>query len=439
MRRERVNAGKLRRPTAVLLLVGVLVVVGEMSGSPPVSASGQYFGGASAQGMRATFTVPNYLVVTTLADAGVPSAQAEVDSLGNSDGFASAPYPGATAISLPPTLNGQANGQYVPNYPFYVASSYPSSSPHESLAAPGYDLSSQSTATNTTADASGGVSASMGSPGQAQSYASVTADPEAGSVKSSSRSVVDLITINGVLTVKGIVSTASAQVGPSNVVTVRSTLVIGGATVAGQQVSIGPGGLELPGSSVPLPADSPLMDALRQAKVSVAYLNPVPENDGIISAGLEVSAEQPIPDSNANGTASYIFGEAEAHAGSSYVSSQSTSNHGPAGTPVPTGANTAPVPPATSSVGSAQSPSPVGSITPRTTLTPPTSPVPSGQGATSQEPVSQPLARLSPDRTSVVSARGTLAIYLLLALAASVIFIGATLTRYIGVRMPWDS
>ena len=241
-----------------------------------------------------------------------------------------------------------------------------------------------------------------------------------------------------------IVSTASAVVGPTGVVTVKSSLVVGDATVAGQRVDIGPAGLELPGSTVPLPTDSPVIDALRQAKVSVTYLEPVAEQNGVISAGLEISSVQPIPDSNAYGTVSYVIGQAEAHAGGS-GSVQSTSPPTSAAALLPSSASPAP-PPGT------PVPAPITRSSSSDTSVGPTDPSPvdagpqvaatqaaATQAAVSQSPTEQAPSALSPERTAVVSVNWTLAVYLLLALAALVALVGGTLTRYIGVRMPWGS
>src|SRR6185295_14860787 len=52
------------------------------------------------------------------------TAQAVLDSLGASQAFAGAPYPGDFAVNFPNTANGLTSAG-LPDYPFYASSSHP--------------------------------------------------------------------------------------------------------------------------------------------------------------------------------------------------------------------------------------------------------------------------------------------------------------------------
>src|SRR5437763_2826830 len=80
---------------------------------------------ASAQGVRAVYTVPDYVVVSQIFDGGGPVTQAEADSTGRATSFSALPYPGENAIAAPGVLS-VAFGRSVPlAYPFYVRADHP--------------------------------------------------------------------------------------------------------------------------------------------------------------------------------------------------------------------------------------------------------------------------------------------------------------------------
>src|SRR5256885_2591401 len=121
------RAGRLRRRAAEggLLLMVLSVtgfVTGPRAGAGPAARS--LVGVASASGMRATYTVPDYVVVSEFFDGGGPVAQANVDTTGKATGFGSLPYPGENAVTAPGLLTF-ATGVPVPGYPFYARADYP--------------------------------------------------------------------------------------------------------------------------------------------------------------------------------------------------------------------------------------------------------------------------------------------------------------------------
>jgi len=121
------RSGRLRRrgAGAGLLLMTVSVtgfVTGPRAGADADARS--LVGVASASGMRATYTVPDYVVVSEFFDGGGPVAQANVDTTGKATGFGSLPYPGENAVTAPGLLTF-ATGVPVPGYPFYARADYP--------------------------------------------------------------------------------------------------------------------------------------------------------------------------------------------------------------------------------------------------------------------------------------------------------------------------
>jgi len=80
--------------------------------------------GASAQGMRIGYSVPDQFAVSQFIDGGGPVAQVSVDSTGKAIGFGSLPYPGENAVAAPGALT-LVSGQQIPPYPFYAEASYP--------------------------------------------------------------------------------------------------------------------------------------------------------------------------------------------------------------------------------------------------------------------------------------------------------------------------
>src|ERR1044072_7657722 len=122
---ERSRRHRRRGAGAGLLLVTVSVtgfVTGSRAGAAAEARS--LVGVASASGMRATYTVPDYVVVSEFFDGGGPVAQANEDTPGKPTGFGSLPYPGDNAVTAPGLLTF-ASGVPVPGYPFYVRADPP--------------------------------------------------------------------------------------------------------------------------------------------------------------------------------------------------------------------------------------------------------------------------------------------------------------------------
>lgn len=99
----RTRAGMRGRAGGLLAAAAVtsLVTVMTWPGSGAAAESRSLVAGASAQGMRVTYTVPDQFAVTQIMDGGGPVAQASVDTTGKAIGFASLPYPGENGVTAP--------------------------------------------------------------------------------------------------------------------------------------------------------------------------------------------------------------------------------------------------------------------------------------------------------------------------------------------------
>jgi len=112
---------RLRYLFLSVALVGAALLV---PGVAPASEN-DYSALAAGDGMRINFRMPDFLVVEDFVDSGAPTAQARIDSVGGSNGFASAPYPGQTVVTGPGTFAIATGIQFPGYYPWYTASSYP--------------------------------------------------------------------------------------------------------------------------------------------------------------------------------------------------------------------------------------------------------------------------------------------------------------------------
>src|SRR5882724_4013701 len=119
-----------RRPGRVGTLVGMLAVTAVLTGQgPPAQADDaglRYQAFATADGLRLGLLIPGASAVDQIIDAGGPVAQAVLNSLGTSAGFASQPYPGELVL-IGPGLGATLLGlPQPPSYPFIAASRHPS-------------------------------------------------------------------------------------------------------------------------------------------------------------------------------------------------------------------------------------------------------------------------------------------------------------------------
>lgn len=391
-----------KRRGAVLVGGGVVLIT--LVGVAGAARSETTFSAlAAADGVRTTISDPG--VVPTGATLGLsgPTAQAVIDSLGNSRAFASLPYPGDLAVSAPGLARGQGAAG-VPDYPAYAASNSQGQPSSDVTTPAGYALHAKSDTSSSSATATGGGASDAANAGS--SVSSATVATKGGVVTATAESTTEAFEIAGVLRIGRVHALATATGDGKR----SSELQFGDVTVAGQAVGITDQGLTTPGGAAPLPDSSPVRAVLAQAGISVRYLAPQTVDDGIESGGVEVHVVR----GDRSGTAEtiYTIGRAEA------VAAGHLDADLPSSTPLPDGSSgTASAPPLEPSVAVATPPAPA-----------PAAALPATRTAAP--------ARAA-YRGAPVQSFSAAAIYLVLFLAAGTCLGGVQLIRYLGVKLAW--
>lgn len=311
---------------------------------PPVEpggvahSPGTFSGGASADVVRANLSIPDYLIVQDFLDGGGPSAQAVLDSLGVSRGFASFPYPGEVGVAAT-GLVSILTGFSLPSYPFLASSDHPVQ-PSAEVDQPGLHLHATSDETSSEASAGFGESAD-GAGGGGFADASVTVDDDGTiTAKASSRAglTIGSVTIDGVRAEAAVTRSADD-------IDRSSSLVVGEIDIAGVGVSLTDRGLVLAGTPlIPIDVVTGLTDALSIGDTTIEFLPETVTEDSVISAGLRISVSQMVEAIGHPVNVSYTIGQAFATAnGSTFPVSVALSPPLPE-PPAPTTAAPAPSP-----------------------------------------------------------------------------------------------
>lgn len=425
------SAVSRRRKAGAMLGVGVLLS-GLASGAAVASAADSGSDGgcpvlASAQGVMVTVMQAGHLLVGSPTGAGVPVAQACVNyAVSDSQAFASSPYPGDPVVGAPALLSGSVDNltgskvQSLPSYPAYAGSRHPSNE-EATVNQPGLSLLARSSATASQAQASNAADPASGAAtAGGVATADTSVDPAAGTSTATAKAELRPLTINGVLSLGEVVSTASATLTKARTVRRSSQLQIGRTTVAGQEVVITPSGIQAAGQTVGVPATG-AEQALAQAGVTVRYLAAENTTSGIWSAGVEITTTQD-PSSGAATTIHYLVGRAFATVAP--VDTTPPAGDGDTGfdvTPVAGGeASTTPLDGEPASPGV-----PLAATAPATGTQPPAIPA-----STPQPQVA--LAGLPIDM-------GLASTYLVIVFGALALLVGGTLVRLLGVKTRWTS
>jgi hypothetical protein len=363
---------------------------------------------------------PNAPLSNTLSDVRVPSAQAQVDGLGNSVGFGAAPYPGDTAVSAPglaasALCSNAQQCQGLPPYPLIATSAYPSK-PNDVVDAGAFRLVANSTATTASGEATAGGAAQTNSVGRLLAHADAKGDPDTQEVTADATSTTDVISVGGVLRIGSVVASAHAELTPDGNVKKQTTCVVDGVSVAGVAAQITPTGVQVAGQKRPLDL-SPVASALKAAGITAQLVQPTETATSVTSGAVVVTQQQTVHGQAFTHT--YTFGGANAAV--TAVTVPTTTAVIPStplvSAPAPT------VPGATSGT-----PATAGSTIPGT----PSRTIP---GPTVQPPT----APLSLRGLAAFSRMWTAQFYLILVVAGLVILGGARLTTTLAVRRTWTS
>ncbi|MDV6014602.1 hypothetical protein [Haloechinothrix sp. LS1_15] len=374
-----------------------------------------------------TATASDNILLATPTGAGVPVAQSCVDhGLQDSSAYAGNPYPGETVLALPGMLRTDS-GQDIPDYPAHVASRHPAEQ-ESRVDEQGYSLRASSDANSSDASARSGLDSDAARAVVTLAESGSRVDPDEGSATATARSDTQPLAIDDVLQLGRVRATASASVDGTGDRERESSLDIGRTTVAGEAVTITGDGVRATGDGIALPETDPA-EALEAAGIHVGYLEESHTPHGVLSAGIEIVAEQQHPDTGATYQVRYVLGRAFAAAGEV---SDTAVGGGPAldGAAAGTAAERRAAAGAGGTGPNGDSPTADGA--------------PGDPGeATAPEGAEAPEQALAaPEEGELLShpvdmgMRGT---YLVTVLAALVMLTSATLLRVLGVRARWTS
>lgn len=275
---------------AGLALLGVVVLAG---GARATAEGGAFTATAAADGTRMTVTIRNAPLADSPVDGGGPSAQAQLSSSGTSTAFASAPYPGDTAINLPGTAAGFGIPG-VPSYPLYIQTTYPLS-PKGSVNQGPYHLAANSDSQQSQGDALIGTD-SNGASAATHSTAS-TAVADDGSVTATAKAISQALAV-GALRLGSVTSTASLHLKTDGSLDRTTSLDITGLTIGGVSVGFGPNGFTVAGTNVPFPNSDQLSSLLAAQKTAISYIQPVKTDHGEVAPALQITTVQNVPGQN---------------------------------------------------------------------------------------------------------------------------------------------
>ena len=275
---------------AGLALLGVVVLSG---GARATADGGAFTATAAADGTRMTVTIRNAPLTDSPVDGGGPSAQAQLDSTGTSTAFASAPYPGDTAVNLPGTAAG-FGVPGVPSYPFFLQSSYPLN-PQGSVNQGPYHLTAKSDPQRSQSDALVGADSNGASAAMHSTASTAVADD--GSVTATAKAISQALTV-GNLRLGSVTSTASVHLKTDGTLERTTSLDITGVSVGGVSVGFGPNGFTVAGTTVPFPNGDQLTSLLAAQKTAISYIQPVNTDHGEVAPALQITTVQSVPGQN---------------------------------------------------------------------------------------------------------------------------------------------
>lgn len=297
-------AGHKRRTLSSLVMGAAIGITGLAFPPHPEAAetgSGSgtvLLGAASAEGMRVSYTVPDFLVVSEVMDGGGPVAQSVLETGGQSTAFASLPYPGENGVGGPALLLGLLGQSPPARYPFYVRA--------DSTVNPDVELKdpSGSYALRATAGARkavGTADVAFGPPDQPASSAAARTEVltgDDGKMTVTAESIFRALSLaDGLLRIASVESRSVTVSGPELGEPETTTqLVVDGARVGDQAVTIGPDGVHALGAPpVPTGGGDALNQALAQAGVTVRTVAAGSLKGGGAADALEITSEHGLP------------------------------------------------------------------------------------------------------------------------------------------------
>ena len=401
--------GRQRRRSRRSFVFAVAVLAGLVESALPATGQQAYNFSAIASAETSEIVLDSAaLPIATSYDIGMPGAQAELDSLGQSRAYAAAPYPSETLVTAPGLL-ASIGVPLIPPYPMIVKTEAPTSTDDEISQGPVLLRVHSEEAM------SSGLAQIAAAPGVSATAATATVktDSDGKPVVATGDSVFDGLSLaSRLLAIGRVHSRAEASVGVDGSIAVASSFEATGLSIAGVALEIGDGGLELAGNRlVPIPLDQ-LNGLLKGANIQLDYLAPVvdPDGRGITAGGLRVTyvvagvLQAPL-------TVTQTIGRARARI-----------NAATAVPPTPAGGPPAPqAQPPAGVVGGPPAPAPV---------------VPTSTGSPPLPSSPAPIAAALPVGPAIAQFQ-LLAVYVVLVLAGGLLAGGGRFFRYVGVQQKW--
>src|SRR5882724_11428445 len=215
---------------------------------------------------------------------GTPaSAGSLVDSIGQSNAFAAAPYPGDILV-------GAALPGIFQTYPFYVHSEHPIA-PDKAQDQSGNRLVAHSEQYMSSSSArSGLITGDTLAALQAQAASRSSVDSITGELTAIADSRLDAFRLTDKLQIGRSIAHAKVDLVPGQPLKKESSFTIGSIVVNGVEMSYGDGGFKLGDQKEQSPGDpKPLFDALKSAGITVEILPAKGTDTSIESAGMKIT------------------------------------------------------------------------------------------------------------------------------------------------------
>jgi hypothetical protein len=286
------------RKAALLACVAVVAALAGWGPTPRASADAAVDWSASgrADAMAIEYLNTNAPVFgTEPVIYGTPaSAGSLVDSVGQSNAFAAAPYPGDIMVGAADNGNGALVGAGLPgifsSYPFYVHSEYPIT-PDKVQDQSGNRLVAHSDEHLSSSSArSGLITGDTLAALQAQASSLSSVDNATGTLTALADSRLDAFRLTDKLQIgRSIAHAKVARVGDGEVKK-ESSFTIGSIVVNGVEMSYGDGGFKFGDQKEQSPGDpKPLFDALKQAGITVEILPAKGTDTSVESEGMKIT------------------------------------------------------------------------------------------------------------------------------------------------------
>jgi hypothetical protein len=224
------------------------------------------------------------------------TAQVRVDSLGTSQGLASAPEPGPFTRELPDEMNGVTEGQVqLPPYPFAVNSSYPTD-PRQDVEAGPYRLHANSDQQSSYATSRTWLELEgTDEVTRSRADAVVSGQGEEGERIAEAAAWLDAVSFGKTLRILNVESHARLILSADGTQSALTTTNIGAITVNGVSVTLDQDGLSVDGSTAVPVRPETIAEQLRAAGIELRYLPAVEEEGSVHSAAIEMSFERQDP------------------------------------------------------------------------------------------------------------------------------------------------